>query len=69
MAGLYKLKKLASKHLMDYAISKIRKKVQPQPITTTDIPDQIKKLATLKEEGILSEQEFVSKKQDLLSRM
>ena len=37
----------------------------PQP----DIADQIKKLAQLRDEGILTEEEFQSKKTDLLSRM
>lgn len=34
-----------------------------------DIPTQIKKLAELKEAGILSESEFETKKQELLGRM
>ena len=37
----------------------------PQP----DIADQIKKLAQLRDEGILTEEEFQAKKTDLLSRM
>ena len=37
----------------------------PQP----DIADQIKKLAQLRDEGILTEEEFQTKKTDLLSRM
>ncbi|MTI82626.1 MAG: hypothetical protein FH756_01745 [Firmicutes bacterium] len=36
---------------------------------TTDIADQIKKLADLKEAGILTEEEFQSKKGDLLAKM
>jgi hypothetical protein len=36
---------------------------------TLDIPDQIRKLAQLKEQGILTQEEFESKKKDLLSRM
>ncbi|NOZ67970.1 MAG: hypothetical protein GXP46_01675 [Deferribacteres bacterium] len=34
-----------------------------------DIPEQIKKLAELKEQGILTEQEFQEKKKDLLSKL
>ena len=34
-----------------------------------DIPDQIKKLAELKDQGILTEEEFGSKKQELLKRL
>jgi len=34
-----------------------------------DIPDQIRKLSALKEEGILTEEEFNSKKSELLSKM
>jgi len=34
-----------------------------------DIPDKIKKLSDLKEQGILTEQEFDKKKQELLDRM
>jgi hypothetical protein len=34
-----------------------------------DIPEHIKKLAELRDSGILSEAEFTEKKQDLLSRM
>ena len=36
---------------------------------TPDITDQIKKLAQLRDEGILTEEEFQAKKTDLLSRM
>jgi Short C-terminal domain len=38
-----------------------------QPVM--DIPEQIEKLAKLKEQGILTEDEFQSKKQELLSRL
>ncbi len=37
--------------------------------TEIDIPSQIRKLSLLKDEGILTEEEFSSKKSDLLSRM
>lgn len=36
---------------------------------TSDIPDQIKKLSELKDAGIISSEEFESKKGELLSRM
>ena len=35
----------------------------------SDIPDQIRKLSDLRDSGILSDGEFASKKQELLSRM
>ena len=38
-------------------------------LSSSDVPDQIKKLAELKEQGILTEDEFQSKKQQLLSKM
>lgn len=37
--------------------------------TSDDIPAQIKKLADLKEQGILSEREFETKKKELLAKM
>lgn len=37
--------------------------------TTIDVPDQIKKLSELKDQGILSEEEFEGKKKELLSKM
>jgi hypothetical protein len=39
------------------------------PVATESIPEQIKKLAELKEAGILSQEEFEAKKSELLSRM
>ena len=36
---------------------------------TSDIPSQIEKLAKLKDQGILTEEEFQNKKKDLLSKM
>jgi len=35
----------------------------------TDVPEQIEKLAKLKEQGILSDEEFEEKKKELLARM
>jgi len=40
-----------------------------QPAKTFDIPEQIKKLASLKDAGILTADEFNSKKAELLARM
>jgi Short C-terminal domain/Domain of unknown function (DUF4429) len=40
-----------------------------QQPASVDIPGQIKKLAQLKDQGILTEQEFLQKKQELLSRL
>lgn len=37
--------------------------------TTTSIPDQIEALARLREQGVLTEEEFEGKKQDLLKRL
>lgn len=37
--------------------------------TSESIPDQIKKLAELRDNGILTEEEFISKKTDLLKRL
>jgi len=49
---------------------------QPQVVAPTppqqpvmDIPEQIEKLGKLKEQGLLTENEFQSKKQELLSRL
>ena len=42
----------------------------PQVVNVeTDIPSQIKKLAELKDQGILTEDEFTSKKSELLAKM
>jgi hypothetical protein len=55
-----------------------RRKVEPAaqnetppelPPSTSDIPSQIRKLAELHSQGILTDQEFETKKADLLSRM
>lgn len=40
-----------------------------QQQSQTDVLEQIKKLASLKEAGILSEEEFTSKKTELLSKL
>jgi hypothetical protein len=41
---------------------------QPQA-APTDVAEQIKKLGELRDQGLLTEQEFNSKKQELLARM
>lgn len=47
-----------------------KKHVSEQHSTTQlDIPEQIKKLAELKEQGILTEEEFLSKKTALLAKL
>jgi uncharacterized 2Fe-2S/4Fe-4S cluster protein (DUF4445 family) len=49
----------------------IRKAQQPQTVqpNSPDIPSQISKLAELKNQGIISTEEFEAKKKELLSRM
>lgn len=41
----------------------------PAPMGTVSIPEQIKKLGALKEQGLLTEDEFSTKKKELLDRM
>lgn len=48
--------------------ARIGKKAE-SPSATFDIADQIKKLAELKDTGILTEEEFQSKKTELLAKM
>jgi hypothetical protein len=42
--------------------------VAPEPATVS-IPEQISQLASLRDQGILSSEEFEAKKKDLLNRM
>jgi hypothetical protein len=45
-------------------------RMQPtQQAMPEDIPGQVQKLSALKDQGILTEQEFQQKKQELLSKM
>lgn len=45
-------------------------RTQPQPVEVKNsIPEQIKLLASLKDDGIISNEEFEEKKKELLSRM
>lgn len=43
--------------------------IPSQPVSSESIPEQIKKIAELRDDGILSDDEFQSKKSDLLSKM
>ena len=45
------------------------KKTSVPKSEAVDIPEQIKKLSDLKDQGILTEEEFQSKKKDLLDKM
>ena len=42
-------------------------KISPEPAKVTSIADEIRKLADLKKEGILTEEEFNAKKKQLLN--
>ena len=42
---------------------------QPQPPATADIPEQIRELGELRDQGLLTDQEFASKKAELLTRL
>ena len=46
-----------------------RRKKEEGPSASTDIPGQIQKLAELKQQGILTEDEFQAKRRELLSKM
>jgi hypothetical protein len=50
-------------------MQKIKAKNQPSPTINESIPEKIKKLAELRDAGILTEQEFTNKKTELLKRM
>ena len=50
--------------------SQVRDKLTPQqPTPSRDVPDQIRKLAELRDAGAISTEEFEAKKRDLLDRM
>lgn len=58
------------KEFMDYVRNNMGKKSHVSSETKTEsIPDQIKKLSELKDQGILTEEEFNSKKKELLAKM
>ena len=57
-----------------FILTEEKKKPKPKKASapkseSTDIPKQIKKLSDLKDQGILTEEEFQSKKKDLLDKM
>ena len=56
---------------IEYVKSRIEKKGQDTTPTkpTVDIPDQIRKLAELKDQGILTTDEFETKKTELLAKL
>lgn len=62
----FKYKKSES---MQTAQPQVAAPMTPQQPTAIDIPEQIEKLGKLKEQGLLTENEFQSKKQELLSRL
>ena len=50
-------------------VAQARQSLQSQAIVVADRPDQIRKLAELRDTGILTEEEFQSKKQTLLGKL
>jgi hypothetical protein len=54
--------------LVRYKMEEIRKQ-KTQPVQQTSTADEIAKLAKLKEQGILTEEEFTKMKQDLIKRL
>lgn len=59
---------MQAKQLMGVSSNK-PKTITSDNLETSDIPEQIRRLSELKEEGILSEEEFQNKKIELLARM
>ena len=57
--------------LVNYVREHMGENTTPSPPSpaTEDIPGQIQKLAELRDNGILTEEEFASKKMDLLAKM
>ena len=60
------------KTIMDELSMELKKypkisKISPEPVKVTSIADEIRKLADLKKEGILTEEEFNAKKKQLLN--
>jgi hypothetical protein len=56
-------------HFVNYVKSRMDKKTTEQPQETVDIAEQIRKLAELRDKGIVTEEEFQSKKTEMLSRL
>ena len=62
----------SAKKLADYFLELSKTGGQQQTIVQTnepDIPEQIKKLSELKDQGILTEEEFGKKKEELLAKI
>ena len=57
------------KMAMVNAKEKLEGRIQPDVITTPDVPAMIEKLDKLRQEGILTESEFQNKKSELLRKM
>mgnify|MGYP001156477236 CR=1 FL=1 len=57
------------KKFVEYVRSEIGKESSSNNSKEESIPDQIEKLSKLKDQGILTEDEFQAKKEDLLSRL
>lgn len=57
------------KKLIGYTKDNIGKSHAGQSNSSTDTAEQIKKLSELKEQGILTQEEFESKKRELLAKM
>ena len=55
--------------LVNYIRENMGETAAPAPAPAEDIPAQIQKLAVLRDQGILTEEEFTSKKAELLARM
>jgi len=70
-----KMKYIKSKDDFDTFVNHVKENIgkvklaDDQPANKPDIPDQIKKLSELKDDGILTADEFESKKQELLAKM
>ena len=65
------IQKSAAQKFVEHVRSKIEDTAQSNAPSesTLDLPDQIRKLAELKDQGILTEEEFESKKKELLAKM
>jgi len=65
------IKQAVEQNLHEIRSGRLQQPVQQivQQLAPVDIPGQIQKLAQLKDQGILTEQEFQLKKQELLSRL
>ena len=57
------------KELYEFLMKSKREKSNQSSDVSSDIPEQIKKLSDLRDSGILTEEEFNSKKKDLLDKL